>query len=93
MYIFCGEGVLWFWSTAAANTSSDRGVRRGWQAGRQAAAMESLLGRLASLHQLLRIEHNFTVPHVTVSTVWYHAHKVLCAHNRILAVTMLQTML
>lgn len=67
--------------------------RKAWQAGRQAAAMESLLGRLASLHQLLRIEHNFTVPHVTVSTVWYHAHKVLCAHNRILAVTMLQTML
>lgn len=42
---------------------------------------------LTSFHQLLRIDHNFTVPHVTVSTVWYHAHKVLGAWTQMFRVS------
>lgn len=30
--------------------------------------------RLTPLHQFLRVEHNLTVPCITISTVRYHAH-------------------
>lgn len=39
---------------------------------RKGPASESF--RFASLHKFLRIEHYFTVPHVTISTMSYHAH-------------------
>lgn len=38
------------------------------------ALMLSLQGTLTPLHQFLRVEHNLTVPCITISTVRYHAH-------------------
>lgn len=60
----------------------DDGIVDGWLVGcwligcwgELVSAGTAAANSLTPLHQFLRVEHNFAVPSITVSTVRYHAH-------------------